>query len=109
LPSGAIEALHREGCMYTYTDPFVSFIIVLLIGIAVGLVFDRFMGQSWLTRHVTGSQRRMITSSLVGIAGAFIGYHLFGLLGIMISGSLGLFIGAIIVAVGVLWAWREFA
>ena len=50
----------------------------------------------------------MITSALVGIAGAFIGYHLFSLLGVVIGGSLGLCIGAIIGAVPVLWAWREF-
>jgi uncharacterized membrane protein YeaQ/YmgE (transglycosylase-associated protein family) len=92
-----------------YTNPFVSFIIVLLIGIAAGLIFDRMFGASWVARQLSGSQRRMITSALVGIAGAFIGYHLFSLLGVVISGSLGLFIGAIIGAVGVLWAWREFA
>jgi uncharacterized membrane protein YeaQ/YmgE (transglycosylase-associated protein family) len=90
-----------------YTDPFVSFIIVLLIGIAAGLIFDRFMGASWVTR-LAGSQRRMITSALVGIAGAFIGYNVFALLGAVISGSLGLFIGAILFAALVLWLWREF-
>ena len=90
-----------------YTDPFVSFIIVLLIGIAAGLIFDRMAGSSWLTRQVTGSQRRMITSALVGIAGAFIGYHVFALLGIFISGSLGLFVGALIGAAVVLWIWRQ--
>ena len=89
-----------------YTDPFVSFIIVLLIGIAAGLIFDRFMGASWVTR-LAGAQRRMITSALVGIAGAFIGYHIFALLGVVISGSLGLFIGAIVFAALVLWVWRE--
>jgi uncharacterized membrane protein YeaQ/YmgE (transglycosylase-associated protein family) len=92
-----------------YTDPFVSFIVVLLIGIAAGLIFDRMFGSSWVARQLSGSQRRMITSALVGIAGAFIGYHLFSLFGVVISGSLGLFIGALIGAVGVLWAWREFA
>ena len=92
-----------------YTDPLVSFIIVLLIGIAAGLIFDRMFGSSWVARQLAGSQRRMITSALVGIAGAFIGYHVFALLGITIGGSLGVFIGAIIGAVAVLWAWREFA
>ena len=90
-----------------YTDPLVSFIIVLLIGIAAGLLFDRMMGSSWVTRALGGSQRRMVTSALVGIAGAFIGYHIFALLGVVISGSLGLFIGAILFAALVLWLWRE--
>ncbi len=90
-----------------YTDPFVTFIIVLLIGIAAGLIFDRFFGSSWVTRALGGSQRRMVTSALVGIAGAFIGYHLFLVLGVTVSGSLGLFIGAIIGAALVLWLWRQ--
>ncbi|MSO66453.1 MAG: GlsB/YeaQ/YmgE family stress response membrane protein [Pseudolabrys sp.] len=90
-----------------YTDAFVSFIIVLLIGIAAGLIYDRFLGSSWVTRQLGGSQRRMVTSALVGIAGAFIGYHVFALLGVVISGSLGLFIGAIIGAALVLWLWRQ--
>lgn len=90
-----------------YTDPLVSFIIVLLIGIAAGLLFDRMVGSSWLARQVSGSQRRMVTSALVGIAGAFIGYHVFALLGILLSGSLGLFIGAILGAALVLWLWRQ--
>jgi uncharacterized membrane protein YeaQ/YmgE (transglycosylase-associated protein family) len=89
-------------------DPFASFIIVLLIGIAAGLIFDRMMGSSWVTRALGGSQRRMITSALVGISGAFIGYHIFALLGILIGGSLGLFIGAILFAALVLWLWRQF-
>jgi uncharacterized membrane protein YeaQ/YmgE (transglycosylase-associated protein family) len=89
------------------SDPFVSFIIVLLIGIAAGLLFDRIFGSSWITRQLSGSYRRMITSALVGIAGAFIGYQVFALLGITISGSLGLFIGAIIGAAVVLWLWRQ--
>ena len=89
------------------TDPFVSFIVVLLIGIAAGLIFDRMFGSSWVARQLSGSQQRMITSALVGIAGAFIGYHIFALFGIVISGGLGLFIGAIIGAAVVLWLWRQ--
>jgi uncharacterized membrane protein YeaQ/YmgE (transglycosylase-associated protein family) len=89
-----------------YVDPFVSFIIIILIGIAAAFIFDRFVGSSWFTRMVTGS-RRLITSSLVGVAGSFIGYHLFALLGVMVSGSLGLFIGAAIGAGLVLWVWRQ--
>ena len=87
--------------------PGVAFLLVVVIGIAAGLIFDRMAGSSWLTRQVTGSQRRMITSALVGIAGAFIGYHVFALLGILISGSLGLFVGAIIGAAVVLGIWRQ--
>jgi uncharacterized membrane protein YeaQ/YmgE (transglycosylase-associated protein family) len=89
------------------TDPLATFIILLVIGIAAGLIFERMVGSSWFTRQVTGSQRRMVTSALVGIAGSFVGYHLFALLGVVVSGNLGFFLGAIICAAAVLWGWRQ--
>jgi uncharacterized membrane protein YeaQ/YmgE (transglycosylase-associated protein family) len=88
-------------------SPLATFLILLVIGIAAALLFDRFVGTSWFTRQVSSSQRRLMTSSLVGIAGSFIGYHLFVLIGIVISGSLGFFIGAIIGAAAVLYFWRQ--
>ena len=45
----------------------------------------------------------MVTSSLVGIAGSFVGYHLAVLIGILGYGAL---ICAIIGAAVVLWGWR---
>jgi len=87
--------------------PLATFLIILIIGIAAALVFDRRVGRrGWFASQTTG-RRQMVTSALVGIAGSFIGYHLFALLGIVIAGSLGLFIGAIIGAVAVLWLWRD--
>ena len=79
------------------------FLILLIIGIAAGLLFDRFAGPGWLSRHVTGQNRLMATSSLVGIAGSFVGYHLALLIALTGYGAL---IGAIVVAVAVLWLWR---
>ncbi len=87
--------------------PLATFLIILIIGIAAALVFDRMVGRrGWFASQTTG-RRQTVTSALVGIAGSFIGYHLFALLGIVIAGSLGLFIGAIIGALAVLWLWRE--
>jgi uncharacterized membrane protein YeaQ/YmgE (transglycosylase-associated protein family) len=59
-----------------FTDPVASFVIVLLIGIVAGFLFDKFAGPGWLSRQVSGSTRGVVTSSLVGVAGSFIGYHL---------------------------------
>ncbi len=56
-------------------DPALTLVILLAIGIVAGLIFDRIAGPGWLTRQIAGSTRGMATSSLVGIAGAFIGYH----------------------------------
>jgi uncharacterized membrane protein YeaQ/YmgE (transglycosylase-associated protein family) len=68
-----------------------------------GLIFDRLAGPGWLTRQIAGSTRSMVTSSLVGIAGAFVGYHATGLAAA--AGYVPL-IGAVIGAALVLWVWR---
>ena len=58
------------------TDPVVTFLLVLIIGVVVGFLFDRFAGPSWFARQFSGSTRGIMTSALVGIAGAFVGYHI---------------------------------
>jgi uncharacterized membrane protein YeaQ/YmgE (transglycosylase-associated protein family) len=58
------------------TDPVVTFFLVLVIGIVAGILFDRLAGPSWLARQFSGSARGLITSALVGVAGAFVGYHI---------------------------------
>ena len=83
-------------------DPAVMFLLVLLIGIAAGLIFDRVAGPGWFARQVAGT-RGMVTSALVGIAGSFIGYHIALLLAF--RGVIAL-VGAALGAVLVLWAWR---
>ncbi len=62
------------------TDPVVTFLLVLVIGIVAGILFDRLAGPSWLARQFSGSTRGIITSALVGVAGAFVGYHIAGCL-----------------------------
>ncbi|MGB8527181.1 MAG: transglycosylase, partial [Rhodoplanes sp.] len=58
------------------TDPVVTFLLVLVIGIIAGVLFDRLAGPSWLARQFSGSTRGIVTSALVGVAGAFVGYHI---------------------------------
>lgn len=84
------------------TDPALTLAIILVIGIVAGLIFDRIAGPGWLSRQIAGSTRGMVTSSLVGIAGAFTGYHLVALAR---PGNIA-FIGAIAGAAVVLWVWR---
>ncbi len=85
--------------------PLVSFLIVLVIGVAAGLIYDRVAGPGWLGRQIAGKKRGMVTSALVGIAGAFIGFHIAGLLRLAF-GSIGLYVGAAVGAAVVLWLWR---
>jgi uncharacterized membrane protein YeaQ/YmgE (transglycosylase-associated protein family) len=86
------------------TDPVVLFLLVLAIGIVAGILFDRLAGPSWLARQFSGSTRGVITSALVGVAGAFIGYHI-----AMLALGGELIISVIAAAAGaavVLLAWR---
>jgi uncharacterized membrane protein YeaQ/YmgE (transglycosylase-associated protein family) len=87
------------------TDPAATFLLVLVIGIVAGIFFDRLAGPSWLARQFSGSTRGIITSALVGVAGAFAGYHismLFTLGGGLVTSAIAAAVGATVV----LFAWR---
>jgi uncharacterized membrane protein YeaQ/YmgE (transglycosylase-associated protein family) len=87
------------------TDPAVTFVLVLVIGIVAGILFDRLAGPSWLARQFSGSTRGVITSALVGVAGAFVGYHI----AVLLAFGGGLVTSAIAAAAGaavLLFAWR---
>jgi uncharacterized membrane protein YeaQ/YmgE (transglycosylase-associated protein family) len=87
------------------TDPALTFLLVLAVGAIAGFLFDRFVGRSWLARQFGGSNRSIFTSALIGIAGAFIGYHIALLLAL--SGSLVVpLVAAALGAAAVLFAWR---
>jgi uncharacterized membrane protein YeaQ/YmgE (transglycosylase-associated protein family) len=83
--------------------PIATFLIVLVIGIAGGLIFDRLAGPGWLSRQIAGSTRSTVTSALVGVAGAFVGFNIAAILGLT---GIAALIGAVIGAGVVLWAWR---
>ena len=77
-----------------------TFIILVVIGIVVGLIFNRY-GRTWMGRQVadvTGVGD--VTYSLIGIAGSFMGFHVGVILGLLPSAM------AIIGAALTLWLWR---
>ena len=86
-------------------DPIVTFLLVLAIGIVAGVLFDRVAGPSWLARQFAGSTRGIVTSALVGVAGAFVGYHIAVLLALP-GGLVTSIIAAAAGAAAVLFAWR---
>jgi uncharacterized membrane protein YeaQ/YmgE (transglycosylase-associated protein family) len=86
-------------------DPVVLFFLIIAIGIVAGFLFDRLAGPSWLARQFSGSTRGIITSALVGIAGAFIGYNLAMLLALG-GGLVTSLIAAAAGAAVVLFVWR---
>jgi uncharacterized membrane protein YeaQ/YmgE (transglycosylase-associated protein family) len=87
------------------TDAAVTFVLVVAIGVIAGLLFDRLAGPSWLARQFSGSTRGIITSALVGVAGAFVGYHVAVLLGLG-GGVLTSVVAAAVGAAVVLFGWR---
>lgn len=87
-------------------DPALTFLLLLLIGIVAGLIFERTIRPGWFSRELANERRGMITCGLIGIAGSFIGYHLTLLLGLLRTSALMPFIGAMLFAVLVLYLWR---
>jgi uncharacterized membrane protein YeaQ/YmgE (transglycosylase-associated protein family) len=87
------------------TDPTAMFLLVLAIGVIAGFLFDRLAGPSWLARQFSGSTRGIITSALIGVAGAFVGCHVAILLTLG-SGIVTSIIAAVIGAAVVLFGWR---
>ena len=86
------------------TTAILTFIILIVIGVVVGLVFNRY-GRSWLGRQVAGATRAGdITYALVGIAGSFMGFHIAVILGLL--PSVLLYVAALLGAALTLWLWR---
>jgi uncharacterized membrane protein YeaQ/YmgE (transglycosylase-associated protein family) len=86
-------------------DPAVTFLLVLAIGVIAGILFDRLAGPSWLARQFSGSTRGIVTSGLIGVAGAFVGYHIAMLLALG-GGTATSAIAAALGAAVVLFGWR---
>jgi hypothetical protein len=85
-------------------SPPVTFLIVLVIGVLGGLLLDRFAGPNWFKRQIVGGRPSMITSALVGVAGAFVGFHLAELLKLTAGAAL---VGAVAGTAVVLFGWRS--
>lgn len=91
--------------MAIITTSLMNFLIILAIGTIVGLVFNRY-GRSWLGRQTAAATGvGDVTYALVGIAGAFIGFHIAVIIGLLPS-PLMLFLAAIVGAALTLWLWR---
>ena len=75
-------------------------VIVILIGVIAGLLVTRY-GRGWF-----GTRASDMTSALVGIAGAFIGFHLGSVLG-LVPVPMAEYLSAIVGALVILWLWRN--
>jgi len=87
------------------TTGIVNLVVILAIGIIVGLLFNRH-GRSWLGRQTAGvTGVGDVTYALVGVAGAFIGFHVTVILGLLPT-PLMLYLGALVGAALTVWLWR---
>jgi uncharacterized membrane protein YeaQ/YmgE (transglycosylase-associated protein family) len=91
--------------MAVMTTSMMNLLVILAIGAIVGLAFNRY-GRSWLGRQTAAATGvGDVTYALVGIAGAFMGFHVAVILGLLPS-PLMLFLAAIVGAALTLWLWR---
>ena len=75
-------------------------VVVTLIGIIAGLAATRY-GRGWFGTRASG-----FTAALVGIAGAFLGFHIgvaAGLTPVPVADYLVAIVGALVT----LWGWRN--
>lgn len=86
------------------TTAILTFIILVVIGIVVGLLFNR-KGRGWLGRRVADATGvGDVTYSLVGIAGSFMGFHIGVILGLL--PTMLLYVVAVLGAALTIWLWR---
>jgi uncharacterized membrane protein YeaQ/YmgE (transglycosylase-associated protein family) len=78
--------------------PDVGFFALLVIGGLAG----------WIAGMVTGARHWLLTNVLVGVAGSWIGSQLADLLGIVVRGSLGHFIAALVGSILIITVWQRF-
>ena len=76
----------------------MQLIFVLLIGLAAG----------WIAGQIMKAPRGLVGNLLIGVAGAFIGSFLAGLVGLGATGLLGSLILATVGAVVLIWLLNKF-
>ena len=79
------------------SQPGVGFFSMLVIGALAG----------WIAGRVTESRHGILTNILVGIAGAFVGGELAGLLQIPVFGFFRTLVSATVGAIVILFRWRQ--
>jgi uncharacterized membrane protein YeaQ/YmgE (transglycosylase-associated protein family) len=79
------------------SQPGVGFFSMLVIGALAG----------WIAGRVTESRHGILTNILVGVAGAFVGGELAGLLQIPVFGFFRTLVSATVGAIVILFLWRQ--
>jgi uncharacterized membrane protein YeaQ/YmgE (transglycosylase-associated protein family) len=86
-----------EGAQGLFGNPGVGFLSMLVIGALAG----------WIAEKVTESDHSIFTNILVGIAGAFVGGVLAGLLNVPVFGFFRTLISETIGEIFILFVWHR--
>jgi uncharacterized membrane protein YeaQ/YmgE (transglycosylase-associated protein family) len=79
-------------------NPFVTLILIIAIGAIIGLIYEK----------QTHSPHGYITSALVGVAGAYTGFHLAALARLVSYANTIRLLATAAGALVILFAWRNF-
>jgi uncharacterized membrane protein YeaQ/YmgE (transglycosylase-associated protein family) len=93
----ALGSRQMQDAQAFFSQPGVGFFSMLIIGGLAG----------WIAGMVTESRHGILTNILVGIAGAFVGGELAGLLNIDVFGFFRTLISATVGAIVILFIWRQ--
>lgn len=61
----------------------------------------------WVAGTITGTQRRLFTNVVIGVAGSWLGSWIAGLLGFVVDGSIGHFVAALVGSIIIIAIWRR--
>jgi uncharacterized membrane protein YeaQ/YmgE (transglycosylase-associated protein family) len=87
--------------MHRLRDPLLSIVLVIVVGVLCGALAEWFLARAGKTR-----QRELYAFALIGIAGAFLGFHGAMLAGLGVTQPIVPFLVAAMVAGLVLWGWQ---
>jgi uncharacterized membrane protein YeaQ/YmgE (transglycosylase-associated protein family) len=93
----ALGSRQMQDAQAFLSQPGVGFFSMLIIGGLAG----------WIAGMVTESRHGILTNILVGIAGAFVGGELAGLLNIDVFGFFRTLVSATVGAIVILFIWRQ--
>jgi uncharacterized membrane protein YeaQ/YmgE (transglycosylase-associated protein family) len=78
--------------------PNVGFFVLLVIGGVAG----------WIAGMVTGTRHWLFTNILIGVAGSWLGSQLADILRIVVRGSVGQFVAALMGSILIISIWQKF-
>lgn len=77
--------------------PHVGFLALIIIGGLAG----------WIAGMVTGARHWLFTNILIGIAGSWLGSQIADILGIVVRGSIGQFVAALVGSILIITVWQR--